>query len=653
MRRGRTCVLVWASVQLGCAAPASRLEPSGATQKVAEAPPTVLTEAQQARDASLAGKARSFLDAFINLQPQLLPDARVVFLSNRDGIPALYVGDERRPTEPPRRLPGPDERVRTFTVLPDHRTILFASDVKANGLFRIFKVDVDGSGLEDLTPGEPLARGRPWPARKDGGLFAYGAHRLEDPAERLLLQRVGEPPREIWRAPTTGAVEGLSPDGKRVLFVQSASDTRQILLEVDAATGRPRRLWPTEGTATISAAAYSSEGDAVFVSLDRLGEPPQVLLVDRLSGRPLARYEETESRTASLGFLVPSPAGDRVLIGMDAGNRVRLRVHDAQTLAVLGEVRTGGVPAQPAFDADGGRFAMGVASPEAPPDIVAVDTKTLRVTPLRADPRPDVLRAGTLSAEIVEIRAFDGATLPLNLYRPANTGTRRLPTLVSVHGGPSGSAYLRWSPAIAFWASMGFAVIEPNIRGSTGFGLAWQEADNKEKRADAMRDMESINAWARQQPWCDDNRLVVGGISYGGYMTLLALTRQPRLWAAGIDGSGMSDLRTMERNEEQSIRVYDEEEFGKPGPDDAVLEEWSPLKDVSKVVAPLFVYQGVHDPITPRSEADQVVSALRGRGVPVEYMVLEDEGHGIVRRDNTARYLARSYRFLAEHLGLQ
>jgi dipeptidyl aminopeptidase/acylaminoacyl peptidase len=259
-------------------------------------------------------------------------------------------------------------------------------------------------------------------------------------------------------------------------------------------------------------------------------------------------------------------------------------------------------------------------------------------------------------AHIENIPAFDGQKLPLNVYLPPSaTGSapNKHPILVLVHGGPSGSAYLRWSATVAFWTSMGFVVVEPNIRGSTGFGATWQSGDDKEKRADAMKDMETLNTWIRAQPWCDSGRIVVGGISYGGYMALLALTRQPKLWAAGIDGSGMSDLRTMEKNEDQTVRVFDEDEFGTIGKDDAVLLEWSPLKDVDKVVAPLFVYQGVHDPVTPQGEADQVVAALRTHRVPVEYMLLENEGHGVDRRENMVSYLIRSYRFLAEQLHLE
>jgi len=179
------------------------------------------------------------------------------------------------------------------------------------------------------------------------------------------------------------------------------------------------------------------------------------------------------------------------------------------------------------------------------------------------------------------------------------------------------------------------------------------DADNREHRADAVKDIETVNQWARAQSWCDGDRILIGGISYGGYMTLLALTRQPTLWRAGIDGSGMSNLKTMEELEDQTIRAFDDTEFGVLGKDDALLAEWSPITAVDKIVAPVFVYQGVRDPVTPQHEADQIVEALRARHVPVEYMLVDNEGHGVTRRENVIAYLARSYRFVAEHLHLR
>jgi dipeptidyl aminopeptidase/acylaminoacyl peptidase len=616
----------------------------------------VLSAAQLARDAELAPKALALLQAFTNGRPRLLSDGQVVFVSNRDGLPAIYVGDAAQPSAPPRKLPGPKERIAGYELLPDEKTVLFLSDVKSDQLFSVFMVGLDGTRLTKLTPGEPLTRSVPLVARDLPDLFAYTAHTLTDASARVLVQRTGGAPREVWRASGTGELQDFAPDGSRLLFLRIDSDDQMLLLQLDVAHGTATRVYPAEGMAKLTGAAYTANGSGIYVAQERAGRPGHLLLLDSATLREQARYEERVIPTGALVLASVSPKGDQIVVRLDAGNRVEVRVHDARTLALLGHVKARGAASGGVFRADGARFALDVAGTDGPADIVSVDATTLALNPLRSDVRPGLGPEARPLARIVNIPAFDGQPLPFNVYLPPSaTGPapRKHPTLVLVHGGPSGSAYLRWSATVAFWTSMGFAVVEPNIRGSTGFGADWQSGDDKEKRADAMKDMETLNVWIRGQPWCDNELIVVGGISYGGYMALLALTRQPTLWAAGIDGSGMSDLRTMEKNEDQTVRVFDEEEFGTIGKDDAVLQDWSPLKDVAKVVAPLFVYQGVHDPVTPQGEADQMVAALRAHGVPVEYMLLENEGHGISRRENIVSYLTRSYRFLAEQLHLK
>ena len=669
MRRQSLITSVLSLALLTCAAAASRaaqtapLAPTqeGARPSAPQPPatagsaPTVLSAAQLARDAALAPRTQALLRAFTNSRPRLLSDGRVVFVSNRDGLPAIYVGDAAQPSASPRKLPGPDERVAGYEVLPDQKTVLFTADVKSDQRFAIFKVGLDGTGLANLTPDEALSRSVPLVARGIPDLFAYTAHTLDDPAARVMVQRTEGPPREVWRAPGAGDLQDVTRDGRRLLFLGADSDDKKVLLQIDVAKGVATRAYPAQDTAKLTSAAYTADGRGIYVAQERAGKPGQLILLDAATLKERAHFDERSIPTGALGIASVSPRGDRIVVRLDAGNRVEVRLLDARTLAPLGKVQVEGAASGGAFRADGARFALNVAGTQGPADIVSVDVQTLRPTPLRADERPGLGPEARPSARIVDIRAFDGKPLPLNVYLPPSaTGPspRKLPSLVLVHGGPSSSAYLRWSATLAFWTSMGFAVVEPNIRGSTGFGSAWQAGDDKAKRIDAMKDMATINAWMRAQPWCDGSRIVVGGISYGGYMALLALTRQPTLWAAGIDGSGMSDLRTMEMNEDQTIRVFDEQEFGALGKDDALLLEWSPLKDVAKVVAPLFVYQGVHDPFTPQGEADQIVAALRAHGVPVEYMLLENEGHGISRRDNLVSYLNRSYRFLAEQLHL-
>jgi len=190
--------------------------------------------------------------------------------------------------------------------------------------------------------------------------------------------------------------------------------------------------------------------------------------------------------------------------------------------------------------------------------------------------------------------------------------------------------------------------MEPNIRGSTGFGRSYEMADNREKRGDALKDMATVNAWAKAQPWCDADRVVVWGGSYGGYLVLMAATRQPTLWRAGVDLFGVANLHTMLNSTDQAIRVGFVDEFGDLDKDAALLDEYSPSRDFGNMAFPLFVYAGQNDPRVPRSESDQIVVALRGKSIPVEYMVAANEGHSLDRRETKIEFMTRAARFLGD-----
>src|SRR5262249_34759876 len=185
--------------------------------------------------------------------------------------------------------------------------------------------------------------------------------------------------------------------------------------------------------------------------------------------------------------------------------------------------------------ADGRAFSALISLADTPADVFAVDAATGKVTPLRKDPRPGVASLPPIAVSIQHAKAFDGLDIPINVYLPRVEAGKKLPTLVVFHGGPTFSYAVRWNPFARFYTALGYAVIEPNVRGSSGFGAAYADADNREKRADWLKDVETTNAWAKAQPWCDPERVVVFGGSYGGYTTLMALTRQPTLWRAGVD----------------------------------------------------------------------------------------------------------------------
>ncbi|RPH67973.1 MAG: S9 family peptidase [Myxococcaceae bacterium] len=251
-----------------------------------------------------------------------------------------------------------------------------------------------------------------------------------------------------------------------------------------------------------------------------------------------------------------------------------------------------------------------------------------------------------------------GASLPClarsggDFYLPPEAVRgKKVPVIVSYHGGPSNVSTVRWWPYASFFCSLGYAWVEPNVRGSSGYGRAFVMADDGPQRLEALKDIETTGRWVAEQPWADKARLVIAGGSYGGYTTLIGVTRQQTLWRAGLDLFGIANWLTFMKSTSGVIRELFLTEIGDPDKDQALLESLSPIKDADKIRVPLFVYAGANDPRVPRSESDQIVKAVREHGVAVEYMVAANEGHSVARRENQIALGARVARFLGKALG--
>jgi dipeptidyl aminopeptidase/acylaminoacyl peptidase len=633
-----------------------------------DAEPTVLTESQKARDALAAARVAVLLDVYQNGSPVLSPDGRrVVFASNRSRkgqAAGLFMVDLTRPQDDATPLAGlPEGLVGPVVFTRDGKSLLVRTDSGGAESFHIQRVLLDGSKTIDLTPGEALWRDTPIVPRDTPDVLVYGARKHSDLASMLVVQELsGGEPKVAYRDAYAAVALDVSADGRRALWVREVPRGGHELLEVDIATGEARLVSPREGQAArITTAAYSADGKRIYAGTDSGMEFHSLLALDRASLTVLAEYRQEGPVTASIGVVVPSPRGDTVAVGVDAGDHSVVRVLDAKTLAAKVDVKMPlGVTSlglatevrfplgAGTFAPDGSRFVVGFSNPNTPDDIFLVDARTGAASPVRRDRPPTTDAIEPLDARIERVPSFDGLAVPINVYVPASAEpNRRLPTIVDLHGGPDANAPFGWDSFRRVFTSFGFAVIEPNIRGSTGFGRAFELADDREKRLDALRDVESINRWARTQSFCDPDRLVISGGSFGGYMVLMALTRQKELWRAGIDRAGVTDLTTF-LGPGMSTRYFTE--FGDPKKDASLIAELSPLRDVGKITAPLFVFQGQNDARVPRAQADALVRALRTRGIPVEYMVAPNEGHGITHPENRIAYLARALRFLQDEL---
>jgi dipeptidyl aminopeptidase/acylaminoacyl peptidase len=259
---------------------------------------------------------------------------------------------------------------------------------------------------------------------------------------------------------------------------------------------------------------------------------------------------------------------------------------------------------------------------------------------------------GVTLVEPTDIRypSHDGLQIPALLYRPATVASGPVPTIVHIHGGPESQDRPNFSPVYQYLAHRGYAVLAPNVRGSTGYGNNYCHLDDREKRYDALRDVEYAHRWLVSSGTAESHRIGIMGASYGGFTVLACLTRQPELWAVGVDIVGIANFETFFQHTGPWRRHLRASEYGDPVTDAALLRDLSPIHAVDRIRAPLIVIQGANDPRVPQVESDQMVAQLRERGHPVEYLLFSDEGHGIVKVENRIEAYTAIAEFLDRYL---
>jgi dipeptidyl aminopeptidase/acylaminoacyl peptidase len=258
---------------------------------------------------------------------------------------------------------------------------------------------------------------------------------------------------------------------------------------------------------------------------------------------------------------------------------------------------------------------------------------------------------GLPGEELVTWQSFDGRTIPGFLLRPRGAPNGPRPTVVQVHGGPEGQARPLWNPLTVALVAAGFNVLQPNVRGSSGYGRAYMSLDDVRLRMDSVKDLDAGAAWLAQAGVAPANRIGVIGGSYGGFMTLAAITFCPeRKWAAAVDIVGIASWATFFQKTAPWRRPLRAAEYGDPVKDADFLESISPLNFVDRIRAPLMVIHGANDPRVPVEEAEQIVATLRSRGRAVDYLRYADEGHGLAKAKNRADAWPKVVTFFQKYL---
>jgi dipeptidyl aminopeptidase/acylaminoacyl peptidase len=346
--------------------------------------------------------------------------------------------------------------------------------------------------------------------------------------------------------------------------------------------------------------------------------------------------------------------GRHLLVTSNRDGISHAELRDPVTLDVTAELTLPGegVAGPYRFSRDGGQLAFGYSSPLVPGDVWVHDTPTGAVRRLVTSPC-DVDSATFVPGQLVRFASFDGVEVPAFVFRPRRRSTgQRHPVVVVVHGGPESQWRPSFSPLVQYLVARGYAVVAPNVRGSTGYGRRYEHLDDVERRLDSVADLAAVHDWIAGTGDLDPDRCALYGGSYGGYMVLSGLVHHPERWAAGIDVVGIANLVTFLEHTAAWRRAWREREYGSLETDRALLERLSPLTYVDRLRAPLLIVHGRNDPRVPLGEAEQIYAVARAKGLRAELLVYDDEGHGLAKLANRLDAYPRVASFLDEVLGV-
>jgi len=532
---------------------------------------------------------------------------------------------------------------------------VFLKDLGGDENSQVYWYDNTSRAIRMLTDGKGVHGGLVW--SRDGKQVAYhGTGRdgvsydlfIAEPANNLAA------PRLIYNGfQKNWSVQDFSPDDTKLLINNGVSANESHLYVMDIATAALTPVSEGNGVARISQAKFTPDGRGVYLITNRDSEFRQLRRIDLVSGA-------VEVLTAHIPWDIDtfdcSDEGRYLAWVANVDGQSRLTVVNlasrTESLPPLPDGEIGRI----AFDRTGKKLGLSIESPQSPRDVFSLELeRNALVRHTKSEVGP-VNPLQNVPAEVMRFPTFDrekgkSRQIPAFIYRPTTPGPH--PVYIEIHGGPESQYTPSFNPFTQFLVrELGFVVIAPNVRGSSGYGTTYMNLDNGEDREDAVRDIGALLVWIGLQKEMDAKKVFVAGGSYGGYMSLATMVNFGDRLRGGIDVVGISNFVTFLESTSAYRRDQRRPEYG----DErlprmrAYLQRISPLTNAARISKPLLVVQGLNDPRVPASESQQMVAKIRARGGEVWYLAAKDEGHGFRKKANRDFYQRTVVTFLEKQL---
>ena len=587
--------------------------------------------------------------------PLLSPDGRqLAYLAPVDGVLNVWVAtpggnDDRAVTR------DTDRGIRQYFWGRDSKHILYLQDKGGDENWRLFSVDVVGGTERELTPYpsvqvQVVDHNKHFPhdvviAMNRSDARRHDAYRLdlESGEARLVAENPGNVVQWVTdaRLQVRAAVAARDDGGFDLLLRGTEADPWAATL-----------TWSAEDALTSGPVTFSADGRALVLRDSRGTNAARLLRRALDDGDATVLAEDPEYDVAEV--LVHPDTYEVQLASFVRARRdwVVLDPALASDVAVVRALRDGDFLVYDRTDADD-RWLVGFTQDTAPASYYAFDRSAGRAEFLFTT-RPALQRHTLAAMEPISFQARDGLEIHGYLTRPPGLARTGLPLVVNVHGGPWHRDEWGYNPEAQWLANRGYACLQVNFRGSTGYGKRFVNAGDHEWGGKMHDDVVDGVRWAIAQGIADPARVAIYGGSYGGYAALVGATFTPDLFRCAVSIVGPSNLLTFIDTIPpywSSYRTMLYQRVGNPETEPEFLKSRSPLFHVDRIRIPMLIAQGANDPRVNRAESEQIVAAMQAKGIDHEYLLFEDEGHGFAKPENRLRFYAAAERFLARHLG--
>ena len=573
------------------------------------------------------------------------PDGRrIAFLTDITGVPQAWEVPSGGGW--PEQLTFHEERVSGVHYSPKENKLVYSTDVGGNERSQLFLLEGFAGGERDLTQA-PDAIHYFGGFSPDGERIAFTATRRNGTDFDVFVQDLdstdGEP-QMVWETAGYHTIAEWGPDGSYLIVSRHHSNLDNDLYRLGLESGETTLLTPHEGDARFLRARMTPDGTGIFLATDRDGDFVRLARLD-LSTLEIQPLTPDDWDVEELEL---SENGRWLAVSRNVEGYSDFMLFSGRGRRVPGPEMPEGILGSFEFSPDGSRLAFTLTGPDRNPDVWVVDVPDGEPRRLTRSSTAGISPSTFRRPKVVRYPSFDGREIPALFHEPGGASfANEAPVIVNVHGGPESQSRPLFAPVTQYLLGRGYAVFAPNVRGSTGYGKAYTHLDDVELRMDSVKDLAHAAQWLRQR---GHEKIAVMGGSYGGFMVLAALTEYPELWTAGVDIVGIANLVTFLENTGSYRRALREPEYGSLERDREFLESISPIHKAEEITAPLMVIHGKNDPRVPVGEAEQIVEKVRENGGAVEYLLYEDEGHGLAKLKNRLDAYPKIAAFLDRHL---